>query len=145
MIDENVEFVIMEVSSHALSLDRTFAIHFHTAVFSNLTQDHLDFHANMNEYAKTKFKLFENADRGFINIDDEHGARLYNKCSFTKYGISFLEGEVKIAEHDYSVSDSSFTLNFMGNEFQLKTKLIGKYNIFNTATAYSPSIAFETL
>jgi len=140
MIDENVEFVIMEVSSHALSLDRTFAIHFHTAVFSNLTQDHLDFHANMNEYAKTKFKLFENADRGFINIDDEHGARLYNKCSFTKYGISFLEGEVKIAEHDYSVSDSSFTLNFMGNEFQLKTKLIGKYNIFNTATAFSVAL-----
>ncbi|MBT4331996.1 MAG: UDP-N-acetylmuramoyl-L-alanyl-D-glutamate--2,6-diaminopimelate ligase, partial [Candidatus Cloacimonetes bacterium] len=69
MIDENVEFVIMEVSSHALSLDRTFAIHFHTAVFSNLTQDHLDFHVSLYEYAKTKFKLFENADRGFINID----------------------------------------------------------------------------
>ncbi|MBT4575658.1 MAG: UDP-N-acetylmuramoyl-L-alanyl-D-glutamate--2,6-diaminopimelate ligase [Candidatus Cloacimonetes bacterium] len=137
MIDENVEFIIMEVSSHALSLDRTFAIHFHTAVFSNLTQDHLDFHVSLYEYAKTKFKLFENADRGFINIDDEHGERLYKKCSFTKYGISFVEGEVKIGKHDYSISGSNFKINFEGREFQLKIKLIGKYNIFNTATAFS--------
>ncbi|MBT3755581.1 MAG: UDP-N-acetylmuramoyl-L-alanyl-D-glutamate--2,6-diaminopimelate ligase [Candidatus Cloacimonetes bacterium] len=137
MIDENVEFIIMEVSSHALSLDRTFAIHFHTAVFSNLTQDHLDFHVSLNEYAKTKFKLFENADIGFINIDDEHGERLYKKCSFTKYGISFVEGEVKIGKHDYSISGSNFKINFEGREFQLKIKLIGKYNIFNTATAFS--------
>jgi len=143
MIDENVEFVIMEVSSHALSLDRTFAIHFHTAVFTNLTQDHLDFHITLNEYAKTKFKLFENADRAFINIDDKHGERLYNKCSFTKYGISFKEGEVSIGEHDYSISGSNFILNFKGSEFQLKTKLIGKYNIFNTATAFS--VALELL
>ena len=140
MIDENVEFVIMEVSSHALSLDRTFAIQFYTAVFSNLTQDHLDFHISLNEYAKTKFKLFENAGRGFINIDDEHGERLYKKCSFTKYGISFVEGEVKIAEHDYSISGSNFKIIFEGSEFQLKTKLIGKYNIFNTATAFSVAL-----
>ncbi|MBT5421226.1 MAG: UDP-N-acetylmuramoyl-L-alanyl-D-glutamate--2,6-diaminopimelate ligase, partial [Candidatus Cloacimonetes bacterium] len=140
MIDENVEFIIMEVSSHALSLDRTFAIHFHTAVFSNLTQDHLDFHVSLYEYAKTKFKLFENADRGFINIDDEHGERLYKKCSFTKYGISFVEGEVKIGKHDYSISGSNFKINFEGREFQLKIKLIGKYNIFNTATAFSVAL-----
>ncbi len=140
MIDENVEFVIMEVSSHALSLDRTFAIHFHTAVFSNLTQDHLDFHVSLNEYAKTKFKLFENADRGFINIDDEHGERLYKKYSFTKFGISFVDGEVKIGKHDYTITGSNFLLNFKGQEFQLKTKLIGKYNIFNTATAFSVAL-----
>jgi len=140
MIDEDVEFVIMEVSSHALSLDRTFAIHFNTAVFTNLTQDHLDFHVTLNEYAKTKFKLFKNADRAFINIDDEHGERLYNKCSFTKYGISFEEGEVFIGEHDYSISGSNFKLSFNGNEFQLKTNLIGKYNIFNTATAFSVAL-----
>lgn len=140
MIDENVEFLIMEVSSHALSLDRTFAIHFHTAVFTNLTQDHLDFHITLNEYAKTKFKLFENADRAFINIDDEHGERLYNKCSFTKYGISFKEGEVFIGEHDYSISGSNFKLSFNDNKFQLKTNLIGKYNIFNAATAFSVAL-----
>lgn len=140
MIDENVEFVIMEVSSHALSLDRTFAMHFHTVVFTNLTQDHLDFHANMNEYAKTKFKLFENANRAFINIDDEHGERLYRKCSYTKYGISFVDGKICIGEHDYNISGSSFKLSFNGYEFQLKTKLIGKYNIFNTATAFSVAL-----
>lgn len=140
MINENVEFVIMEVSSHALSLDRTFAINFHTAVFSNLTQDHLDFHANMNEYAKTKFKLFKNANRAFINIDDDHGERLYRKCSFTKYGISFIDGEVNIGEHDYSISGSNFKLKWNGSEFQLKTNLIGKYNIFNTATAFSVAL-----
>ena len=140
MIEKNVEFVIMEVSSHALSLDRTFAINFHTAVFTNLTQDHLDFHANMNEYAKTKFKLFENTNRTFINIDDEHGERLYRKCSFTKYGISFVNGEITIGEHDYNISGSKFKLNFEGNEFQLRTNLIGKYNIFNTATAFSVAL-----
>lgn len=140
MIDEDVEFVVMEVSSHALSLDRTFAIHFHAAVFSNLTQDHLDFHASMNEYAKTKFKLFENAAMAFINIDDEHGERLYTKCSFTKYGISFTKSEITIGEHDFSIAGSNFNLNFMGQEFQINTKLIGRYNIFNIATAFSVAL-----
>ncbi len=140
MIDENVEFVVMEVSSHALSLDRTFAIHFHTAIFTNLTQDHLDFHVTLNEYAKTKFKLFENTNKAFINIDDEHGERLYRKCSFTKYGISFKDGDISIIEHDYSISGSNFKLKIDGDKFQINTNLIGKYNIFNTATAFSAAL-----
>lgn len=140
MIEAKVEFVVMEVSSHALSLDRTFAIHFHSAVFSNLTQDHLDFHANINEYAKTKYKLFKNTDKAFINVDDEHGQRLYDKCSFTKFGISFIDGEISIGEHEYGITGSSFNLKFMNDKFLIKTKLIGKYNIFNIATAFSVAL-----
>lgn len=140
MIDHDVEFVVMEVSSHALSLDRTFAINFNTAIFTNLTQDHLDFHITINEYAKTKFKLFENTNKAFINVDDEHGERLYKKCSFTKYGISFKDGDISITEHDYSISGSNFKLKIDGNEFQINTNLIGKYNIFNTATAFSVAL-----
>jgi len=140
MIKQEVEFVVMEVSSHALSLDRTFALHFHSAIFSNLTQDHLDFHTSLNEYAKTKFKLFKNTDRAFINIDDEHGKRLYRKCSYTKFGISFSNAEIVIGEHNYNISGSNFNLKYMGHDYFIKTKLIGKFNIFNTAAAFGVAL-----
>ncbi|MDP8269501.1 MAG: UDP-N-acetylmuramoyl-L-alanyl-D-glutamate--2,6-diaminopimelate ligase [Candidatus Tenebribacter davisii] len=140
MNQQDVEFIVMEVSSHALSLDRIFSLDFHSTVFTNLTQDHLDFHTNINEYAKTKFKLFENTKKAYINIDDEHGKRLFRKCSFTKYGISFEQGDIKIGDHDFTITGSSFDVQVKQDTYHINTNLIGKYNIFNTATAFSVAL-----
>jgi len=135
MIEKDVEFVVMEVSSHAIKLDRIYALNFRSAVFTNLTQDHLDFHSTIDEYAKTKFRLFRNTDRAFINIDDEFGTKLYKHLSIEKYGISFKESDISIGKHDFKITGSTFVVKFKDKKFQLKTSLIGKYNIFNIVTA----------
>ncbi len=70
MYENGTEYVVMEVSSHSLYLDRVYGINFEIGAFTNLTQDHLDFHKTMDEYAKAKAKLFSMAKKGIINADD---------------------------------------------------------------------------
>ncbi len=76
MEDGGAEYVFMEVSSHALAQCRTDAIEFHTAVFTNLTEDHLDFHKTMEAYYRAKEKLFTQSRRALVNADDPSGRRL---------------------------------------------------------------------
>ncbi len=73
---DGAEYVFMEISSHALSQCRTDAIEFEAAVFTNLTEDHLDFHKNMEDYYKAKEKLFTQCRQAVVNVDDEAGGRL---------------------------------------------------------------------
>jgi len=79
MVDAGMQAVVMEVSSHALALDRTAGCQFGTAVFTNLTQDHLDFHADMEDYFRAKLRLFTALDseaHAIVNGDDPHGGRV---------------------------------------------------------------------
>ena len=76
MRDEGCEYVIMEVSSHSLELDRVYGIHFAAAVFTNLSRDHLDFHGDMDTYFAAKAKLFDRCDKAIINVDDAYGIKL---------------------------------------------------------------------
>src|SRR2546428_6932086 len=76
MVDAGIQAVVMEVSSHALALDRTAGCQFGTAVFTNLTQDHLDFHADMEDYFRAKLRLFTelaSEARAIVNDDDPYG------------------------------------------------------------------------
>lgn len=73
--------VIMEVSSHALSLHRVDHIHFQTAVFTNLTEDHLDFHKTMDDYCDAKALLFSRCEAGVVNLDDAYAGRILEKAS----------------------------------------------------------------
>ncbi|MBQ8830961.1 MAG: UDP-N-acetylmuramoyl-L-alanyl-D-glutamate--2,6-diaminopimelate ligase, partial [Oscillospiraceae bacterium] len=73
MYDEGCEYVVMEVSSHALYLDRVYGVEFDVGCFTNLTEDHLDFHKTMEEYGKAKAILFDRCRVGIVNIDDEYG------------------------------------------------------------------------
>lgn len=81
------EYVVMEVSSHSLELDRVYGIRFATAVYTNLSQDHLDFHGDMDTYFAAKAKLFERCDNAVINIDDKYGRELAKtvKCKTITY------------------------------------------------------------
>ncbi|HHE38646.1 MAG TPA: UDP-N-acetylmuramoyl-L-alanyl-D-glutamate--2,6-diaminopimelate ligase, partial [Candidatus Cloacimonetes bacterium] len=107
MLKAEVEFVVMEVSSHALALDRVFGLHYNAGVFTNLTHEHLDFHKNMEKYAQTKFQLFENITDNngiaIINIDDKYGKELYRKINCLKKDISFKEGDISIRDINYSL------------------------------------------
>jgi MurE/MurF fusion protein len=133
MVKADVEYVIMEVSSHALALERVFGLHFDLAFFTNLTQDHLDFHSDMDDYAATKFKLFSNLNNGIalLNFDDTFGKQFYNKIDSKKFSISFDTADFEIKNCEFGIESSSFELNKM----QIRTQLIGKFNIFNVAAA----------
>ena len=139
MVLEKVEFVIMEVSSHSLALKRVFALHFDAAIFTNLTQEHLDFHKNMKDYAEIKFKLFENAAENsgisFINIDDKFGLEFFKKFESEKYSLSFKKGDFTIQNIKTDLSGTSFDLKFQNKIENYKINLIGKFNAFNFASA----------
>ena len=89
MVSEGAEYCIMEVSSHSLCLDRVYGIPFYIGAFTNLTQDHLDFHKTMDEYAKAKSILFTMCERAVVNADDDYVKTIIGNadCKIVKYGI----------------------------------------------------------
>ena len=91
MYREGCTHVVMEVSSHALYLDRVYGVNYETAVFTNLTQDHLDFHHTMEEYCDAKSILFRQCAKGVVNADDPWTARLVKdaSCTLFTYGAAF--------------------------------------------------------
>ena len=132
-VNNNCQYVVMEVSSHSLSFDRVGGLLFDYAIFTNLTQDHLDYHKNMESYAFAKQKLFKNIkEDGFaiVNVDDESNKYyLLNENKNITYGQN---------NSDYQIID--FKDNMNGSVFKLKnseaiieynTELLGKYNIYN--------------
>ena len=121
-VRNNIEYVVMEVSSQGLYYNRVKYLEFDYAVFTNLTQDHLDFHKTMDEYLKCKLKLFDmlkNNGVSIINSDDKHYKYFITDNTIT-YGVS---GDYKISD----ISNSSFKVN----NIMYNTKLIGNYNIYN--------------
>ena len=89
MVKEGCEYVVMEVSSHALAQGHVLGVEFECAMFTNLTQDHLDYHGDMEEYFLAKKKLFENCKVAVLNADDKYGVRLLNEtdCKTFSYSI----------------------------------------------------------
>jgi len=79
MVDEKVDAVVMEVSSHALDLDRVYGSEFDIAVFTNLSQDHMDYHKNFENYFQAKKLLFSMCRKALINVDDMYGKRLFEE------------------------------------------------------------------
>jgi UDP-N-acetylmuramoyl-L-alanyl-D-glutamate--2,6-diaminopimelate ligase len=123
----------MEVSSHAMSLRRADAIHWEVALFTNLTQDHLDFHADMEDYFLAKRRLFEaGPGTAIVNVDDPYGRRLAGEFECVTFSA---EG----AEADYSAGDVSFDAG--GAEFtvdggvRVRTGLPGHFNVANALGA----------
>ncbi len=118
MLDRGDVACAMEVSSHAMSLRRADAIHWEVALFTNLTQDHLDFHADMEDYFLAKRKLFEaGPGTAIVNVDDQYGRRLAGEFECVTFSA---EG----AEADYSARDVSFDAG--GAHFQAVRKLTGR-------------------
>ena len=106
MVDAGVRHAVMEVSSHALALKRTYGIRFAAAVFTNLSQDHFDFHKNFEEYFRAKRILFDQIsgpDRAVINADDEYGQRLLREIgggmTFGREAAAFGGGRVENPSH----------------------------------------------
>lgn len=126
--EKNVEYIVMEVSSHALDMDRVLGIEFDYAVFTNLTQDHLDYHLDMNNYSKAKQKLFKNLKNdglGIVNSDDEYKLTYMVHNNTVTYGLN--SGDVKIDKYEISLRGTKFKIG----EEEFYTSLIGKHNLYN--------------
>ncbi|MFH0790523.1 MAG: UDP-N-acetylmuramoyl-L-alanyl-D-glutamate--2,6-diaminopimelate ligase [Candidatus Omnitrophota bacterium] len=138
---QGIGYAVMEVSSHALDQDRTLGINFHTAVFTNLTQDHLDYHQNMENYFRAKSKLFEGIlsdSFAVINNDDEYGRMMQKltKAKVVTYGIK-NNSRVLAKNLEFGFSRTEFILEINGQKTRIKTPLIGRHNIYNILAAVS--------
>jgi UDP-N-acetylmuramoyl-L-alanyl-D-glutamate--2,6-diaminopimelate ligase len=139
MLDSDDRACAMEVSSHALVLHRADAIHFEVAIFTNLTQDHLDFHADMEDYFLAKRKLFAELGPGtaVVNVDDPYGRRLAEEFESVTFSA---EG----AAADYSARAVSFDAGgarFAIGETELRTGLPGHFNVANALGAFAAARA----
>ena len=132
MADSKVDTVVMEVSSHALYLDRVYGCDFDVGVFTNLTQDHLDFHKTMENYRDAKAILFNICRKGVINVDDEHGAFMANnaKCEVLTYGAD-SEADIKAENIKLEQNGVSFTLK----EEEYSLAIPGKFSVYNALSA----------
>jgi UDP-N-acetylmuramoyl-L-alanyl-D-glutamate--2,6-diaminopimelate ligase len=128
----------MEVSSHALELHRADAIHWAVAVFTNLTQDHLDFHPTMEHYFAAKRRLFQAAPRAaVINVDDPYGRRLAAELpDAITFGIE-SEAAVRATDVAFALTGSTFTVDGL----DLLTPLPGRFNVLNALGAMAAARA----
>ena len=136
MAEAGCKYVVMEVSSFGLCQRRIGPSHFRTAVFTNLTQDHLDYHKDMEDYYQAKKMLFDICDAAIINIDDEYGRRLYSETECEKYSFSVKENADIYADGIKIKSTGSSFWYCCGNKSRLvKTRIPGLFNVSNLTAA----------
>ncbi len=138
-LKENVDYAIMEASSHALDQDRTGGINFHSAIFTNLTQDHLDYHKTMDNYFSAKAKLFKNIDSSsfvVINNDDAYGRKIpaLTRAGVITYGIK-NSAHVRARDIRFSPSRVEFMLECSKGKIKISSSLIGMHNVYNILAA----------
>ena len=151
MRTRGMDTVVMEVSSHALALGRVAGIEFDTAVFTNLTQDHLDFHKTMENYARAKAHLFElvsapGAKEGktaVLNADDaaSETMRAYTRCPIITYGVDH-SADLTAQDVQLACDGMELTLMHGGKRlFHLHTGITGLFNVHNVLAAVGASLA----
>ena len=129
----------MEVSSHALDLHRAGAIHFAAAIFTNLTQDHLDFHGTMEEYFQAKRRLFVDARPGFsvVNVDDPYGARLASELPGAVTFAVDRDAAYRARALRTGLDGSRFVVDGPDGEIELISPLPGRFNVYNVLGAFA--------
>ena len=134
---------VMEVSSHALAQDRTSGCEYDVAVFSNLTQDHLDFHKTMEEYFQAKLRLFTGLKggrkankRAIVNIDDPYGHRIVECCPAPvwTYGLN-AKADLRAEAVRLSLQGTIFTAVTPVGSFPIESHLVGEHNVYNLLAA----------
>lgn len=145
MRERHMRHLVMEVSSHALSLQRVKGSHFSIAAFTNLSQDHLDYHSDMESYFATKASLFtsEYCDQAFINIDSEYGVRLSEMASVPVVKVS--RNQKSATWHFTEVFNTSTGADFIlrgagGILIESRTRLQGSYNLDNLLLAIAIAV-----
>lgn len=141
MKDADCEDVCMEVSSHALALERVNGVDFDYGAFTNLTHEHLDFHHTMEAYFEAKAKLFFMTSKGnVINIDDPWGRKLYDALREQNRPVKTYaleqEGDYRAIDCDYTIKGTTFTLVLPnGEKHPFFLSILGEFNVYNALAA----------
>ncbi|MDO5445942.1 MAG: UDP-N-acetylmuramoyl-L-alanyl-D-glutamate--2,6-diaminopimelate ligase [Eubacteriales bacterium] len=146
MLEEGCTHVVMEVSSHALSLDRVAGIRYTAAAFTNLSQDHLDFHGTMDAYAEAKSILFGMCDAACINIDDPYAGVMLSaagksECKVISSSIENKEAVLSAENLSLSSSGVCFSAEAYGQKTEIRLAIPGKFSVYNALTAVSVCLA----
>lgn len=146
MVEAGATSAVMEVSSHALALDRVHGFDFDIAVFSNLTHDHLDFHKTIDEYLRAKKSLFDGLRKSdakaIYNLDDRFGSRMIEDCRARKYAYGLNPGvDIRAENIALSIERAQFEIVHNGKRFGVSSNLIGKFNVYNILASASAGIA----
>jgi UDP-N-acetylmuramoyl-L-alanyl-D-glutamate--2,6-diaminopimelate ligase len=150
--DAGCKAVAMEVSSHALAQDRVRDLEWDVAVFTNLTQDHLDFHGTMENYFEAKAKLFTLLSQqqrkkkpvAIINIDDRYGQKLVGKINHEISVVTFgtgLKADFRASNYRMEFGGTSYQLDAHGKSYLVRVPLIGRFNVANSVAAIAAANA----
>jgi UDP-N-acetylmuramoyl-L-alanyl-D-glutamate--2,6-diaminopimelate ligase len=152
MVNAGCRAAAMEVSSHALAQERTRGLEWDVAVFTNLTQDHLDFHGTMENYFEAKAKLFTQLAKqekkrkpiAIVNIDDRYGAQLLRKIdkkiSIITYGMG-ARADFRASNYRMEFGGTSYQLDARGKSYLVRVPLIGRFNVANSMAALAAANA----
>ena len=132
MADAGCTHVVMEVSSHSLVLHRVAGLHLAVGIFTNLTQDHLDFHKTMENYAKAKSLMFDMCDKAVINLDDEWSKFMLDHCHCPALTFSESEhGDLRAHDIELRSSGVSFTAEYAGERERVELGIPGLFSVYN--------------
>lgn len=160
MAENNCSSCVMEVSSHSLALDRVIGCNFDVAVFTNLSHEHLDVHKTLENYARTKELLFtglghsakhESFKCSVVNLDDTFGADFISRIptEVITYAIKNRSADFFADDITYEDRRMNFRLHFLGDVYEVKTNLIGDFNVYNVLAAigstYAKGLSLETI
>jgi UDP-N-acetylmuramoyl-L-alanyl-D-glutamate--2,6-diaminopimelate ligase len=134
MLDGGDRACAMEVSSHALELGRVAGIRFACRVFTNLTQDHLDFHETMEAYFAAKRRLFEDPGLSVVNVDDEYGRRIAEEVECVTFSVE-QEADYRARDVEFDLMGSRFRCETPDGELRLESPLPGLFNVQNVLGA----------
>src|SRR5438876_911016 len=138
--DAGGKYAVLETSSHSLSMDRLWGCHFQAAVFTNLTREHLDYHKTFEDYFAAKRRLFEGTGAGapevaVLNTDDNYGKQLVGLAKSTvTYGLE-SETDITTSKFRLSFEGLSFTAQTPKGKLQVKSRLVGRINVYNLLAA----------
>ena len=129
------EYIVMEVSSHALALNRVHGLKFKVGVFTNLTRDHLDFHKTMDNYLKAKQKLFDISEIGVINTDTAAGMTILSNCRIPAVTVGVHDADIRASLIKLGGSYVEFTASENGEDHVIAMPIPGKFSVYNALCA----------
>ena len=142
MRDAGCTHVVMEVSSHAIALDRVAGVRFDAAGFTNLTEDHLDFHKTMDHYCDTKAELFRRCEKGVINVDDSYAQRFLDaaECEVITTSVAGA-GSLSAKDLELRADGIDFTAVLNGREVPVSLGIPGKFTVYNALTVLGLAVS----
>ena len=147
MEKREMNFCVMEVSSVALEMDRTYGLNFDSAVFTNLTSEHLDYHKNMENYFQAKKILFDGlkeSSYAVSNKDDKYGEKILADTNSRKFFYSIRnESDLRACNEKISLYGTEFEINYGNKNYKFNTSLSGRFNIYNILASISTVINYN--